>query len=157
MDEPGETDVWDVSGGAEDAFEVPDCFGSRRGKEGRVESWLWKRGNRGRGEGSRRGGSLRIGVDLVKKATAVPPVKDAREAPGLVIEGLDIHNLNDEDISWLCSFNLEWTGEVVDLGQVDILHVVRRIVVFDLATSPVDAFDLNRLAIFNGAAEGDCG
>jgi hypothetical protein len=63
-------------------------------------------------------------------------VEDARETPGLVLEGLHIHDLDEEQIARLGALNLEGPGEVVHLGQVDVAHVVGRVVVADLAARP---------------------
>ena len=43
----------------------------------------------------------------------------------------------------------------MDLGQIDVLHVIGTVIVLDLPTCPVDAFDLDDLAIFYGSIEGD--
>lgn len=138
VDEAGELDVGDVAGGAVDAFKVPDGFGCG-------------------------------GVELVKEATlsfccqhemgrereeratyTIGLVKDAREAPWLVLKGLDVHDLYEKGITWLGIFNGERAGQVVNTGEVDILDVVRGVVVLDLAAGPVQAFNLDRLAIFDG-------
>lgn len=42
----------------------------------------------------------------------------------------------------------------MDLGEVNILHVVRAIVVADLSSRPIDTFDLNDLAALDLAGEG---
>lgn len=99
---------------------------------------------------------LRFGVEFVEEATAVLFVEDAGEAPWLVLHGLDVHDLDDEDVARLGGFDLEGPGQVVDLGQVDVLHVVCAVVVADLSTGPVKTFDLDRLAVFDGACEWDC-
>lgn len=51
--------------------------------------------------------------------------------------------------------DLKGSAEVVDLGQVDVLDVVCIIGVLDLAASPVDAFDLDYLAVSDFASKGD--
>lgn len=43
----------------------------------------------------------------------------------------------------------------MDLGQVDVPHVVCRIVVADLPARPVDALDLDGLTVRDGAGEGN--
>lgn len=102
------------------------------------------------------GKALRFGVEFVEKATAVLFVEDAGEAPGLVLHGLHVHDFDDEDVAGLGGFDLEGPGQVVDLGQVNVLHVVCAVVVADLPTGPVKTFDLDRLAVLNGAGEWDC-
>lgn len=52
------------------------------------------------------------------------------------LEGLDIHDLYQEHISRLGAIYVEWAGEVMDLGQVDIEDVVCAIIVANLATRP---------------------
>lgn len=42
------------------------------------------------------------------------------------------------------------------LRQVDIAHVVGRIIVLDLPARPVDTLDFDRLAVFDAAVAGDC-
>ena len=65
-------------------------------------------------------------------------------------------NLNYEHVSWLGGFNLERPGQIVDLGEIDIFHVVCTIVVADLSSRPIDAFNLDNLAILDLAAKRDC-
>lgn len=59
---------------------------------------------------------LRFGVYLVKESSAVVFVKYACEAPWLLLERLNVLDLDNEDVSWLCGLNFEWTRKVVDLG-----------------------------------------
>jgi hypothetical protein len=60
-------------------------------------------------------------------------------------------DLYDQYIAWLCSLNVEWSSEVMDLCQVDVAHVVCRVVVADLATGPVYAFDLYNLVVLDSS------
>lgn len=122
VDEAGELDARDVAGRAVDALEVPDGLGS-----GAVVSKVSRR------EGL---GSLRRGVVFVEEASAVAALEDAREAPWLVLEGLDVHDLDEQDVAGLGALDLEGTAEVVDLGQVDVEDVVCRVIVADLAAGP---------------------
>ena len=69
-------------------------------------------------------------------------MEHTREAPWLVLERLDIHNLHEQEITRLCGFHLEWPGQVVYLGQIHFADIICAVVVADLAASPVDAFDL---------------
>lgn len=98
----------------------------------------------------------RFRVDLVEESTAVLLVEDSCESPWLVLHWLHIHDLDNEDISRLSSLDLEWASQIMDLGQIDVLYVVCAVVVADLATSPVNAFNLDGFAIFNSASEWDC-
>ena len=100
-------------------------------------------------------GTIRVGIDIIKKASAVVFVEDARKAPWLLLKRLHVLYFNYEDIAWLCGFYLERTAQVMDLRQIDILHVVRAIVVSNLSSSPINAFYLDDLAVLDGAGEGD--
>lgn len=67
---------------------------------------------------------LRRRINLIQEATTVLPRKDTREAPRLVLERLDVHDLYEQDIAWLCALDLEGAGKVVDLCEVYVLDVV---------------------------------
>lgn len=73
---------------------------------------------------------------LVQETTTVLLVKDTGESPRSVLEGLHVHDLDQQDVAWLGAFDLEGPGEVVDLCQVDVAHVVCTVVVLDLAAGP---------------------
>ena len=73
----------------------------------------------------------------------------------MILERLDVLNLDEEDVAWLGGLDLKWAGKVVDLGQIDILNIVGTIIVANLSACPVDAFDLDDLAVLDSAAEGD--
>jgi len=79
---------------------------------------------------------VRGGIDLIQKAATILSVENAGEAPGSVLEWLDIHYLNKEEVAWLRALNLEWPGKIVHPGQVDISDVVCRVVVANLPASP---------------------
>lgn len=89
MDQTGEFDAGDVTGGAVDAFEVPDRFGS-------------------------------IGIDFIQEPASIVFVEDTGEAPGVVLEWLDIVDLDEKNVTGFGVLNLEWAGQVVDLSQVDV-------------------------------------
>ena len=74
----------------------------------------------------------------------------------MVLQRLHILNINNEHVARLGSFNLEWPGEVVDLGQIDVANIVCRIVVLDLATCPVDTLNLYSLSILDRSSKRDC-
>lgn len=59
---------------------------------------------------------------------------------------LDVHH---EDISWLGLNNVERSREIVNPGEVDISHVIGRVIIADLSPSPVYTFDLDCLAVLN--------
>jgi len=98
---------------------------------------------------------LRVRIDLIQKPASVLLVEDACEAPRLVLERLNIHDLDEKDISWLGLFDFEWTGEVVDSRKVNVQDIVGTIIVLDLPAGPVETLDLDRLSILDGAAEWD--
>ena len=74
---------------------------------------------------------------LVEEPAAVVFVEYACEAPGVVLEGLHVLNLDEEDVAWFGALDLEGAGEVVDLGQIDVLDIIGAVIVLDLTTSPV--------------------
>jgi hypothetical protein len=74
----------------------------------------------------------------------------------MVLERLDILNLDQEHISWFGGLNLEGTREIVYLGQIYVFDVVGTVVVLDLAASPIHAFYLDRLSIFDSTAKWNC-
>lgn len=43
----------------------------------------------------------------------------------------------------------------MNLGKVDISHVIGAVIVANLSTSPVKTFDLDCFAILNGLGKGD--
>jgi hypothetical protein len=73
----------------------------------------------------------------------------------MIIQRLHVLDINNQDVTWLRSLDLKGTSEVVNLRQVDILDIICIVRVLDLTTSPIDAFNLDRLAILDGASEGD--
>lgn len=101
------------------------------------------------------GGSSRVRVYLIQKATPIILIKDTRKAPGLLLKRLHILDLHDQNVARLSSLDLERPSQVVDLGQIDILHVVRAIVISNLPARPVHAFNLDDLAVLDRSVEGD--
>ena len=100
--------------------------------------------------------SLRFRIDFVEEPTAVIFVEDAGEAPGLLLEGLYVLDLDDEGVSWFGVFNFERTGQVVNLGQIDVLHVICTVIVANLTSCPINAFNLNDFSILDFGSERDC-
>jgi hypothetical protein len=74
----------------------------------------------------------------------------------VVLQRLHILNINNEHVARLGSFDLEGSGEVVDLGQIDVANIVCRIIVLDLATRPVDTLNLNSLSVLDRPSERNC-
>lgn len=86
VDEAGEADVGNVSGGAEDTFEVPDCLCTRSGG---VSRWLM-------GTKRRNGAvSLRFGVEIVEETAAIFTGKYTSKSPRVVLEWLDVLDLDN--------------------------------------------------------------
>lgn len=85
----------------------------------------------------------------------MPEVLPTREAPRLLLERLYILDLDYQDIAGLRSLDLKRPAQVMDLGEIHVLHIVRTIIVTNLPASPVDALDLDDLSVFDGAIERD--
>ena len=68
------------------------------------------------------------------------------------MQGLDILNLHQQDIAGLGAFDIERTGEVMDASEVNVTDIVGRVVVLDLSASPIDAFNFDRLSVFDTVA-----
>jgi hypothetical protein len=92
---------------------------------------------------------------LIQEPTSIVFVKHARKSPWVVLERLYILNLDEQNVAWLGGLDFERARQVVDLSEINILHVVGAIIVADLATSPIQTFDLHNLAVLDGTAEGD--
>lgn len=98
----------------------------------------------------------RLRVVLLEEAAAVGLGEDAREAPGRVLKGLHVGDVDHEQVAGFSALDVKGTSQVVNLGQVDVAHVVGAVVVADLAARPVEAFNLDRLAGLDGGDGGDC-
>lgn len=92
---------------------------------------------------------------LVQESTAVLLIEHRGEPPWTLIKRLHVLDLNDKDITGLCTLDLEWTGEVVYTGQVTVLDVIGTVVVLDLTTGPVNALDFDGLAGDDLGGEGN--
>jgi hypothetical protein len=99
---------------------------------------------------------IRLRIDLIQKPSSIVLGEDSREAPGLLIERLHILNLQHQNITRLRCLDIERSGQVVDLGEVDIAHVISAVVVADLPTCPIYAFDFDDFIVLDGADGGDC-
>ena len=73
----------------------------------------------------------------------------------MVLEWLNVLDLDQQHVTGFSGLDLKRSGQIVDLGQVDIFHIVGTIVVLDLTTSPVKAFDFDCLAVFDGSSRGN--
>jgi hypothetical protein len=72
----------------------------------------------------------------LKRTHPVTPIEDTREAPGAVLERLDIHDLDEQNVARGSTLDLEGPGEVVDPCQIDVPDIVGRVIVLDLAAGP---------------------
>ena len=73
---------------------------------------------------------------LIQETAAVLFGEHASETPRLILEGLDVHDLDEEDVAGSGALDLEGAAQIVDAGEVHVENIVGRIVVPDLATSP---------------------
>ena len=97
----------------------------------------------------------RFRINLIQETSAVVLVKYSSESPRLILEWLYFLDLYNQNITRLGAFNLERSSEVMDLREVDVLHIIGAIIVADLSAGPVDAFDLDDLAVFDLACKGN--
>lgn len=99
---------------------------------------------------------LRVRVDFVKEAAPVVFVKYACKAPGLLLEWLHVLDLHHKDVSRFGAFHLKGTRQVVYLGEVDVLHIVRAVIVANLSSRPIYALYLKNFSIFDFSRKGNC-
>jgi hypothetical protein len=100
-------------------------------------------------------GGLRVVVG--EEAAAVVLVEGAGEAPLVARERPDVEDLHLEQVARLRRRARDRPREVVHLREVDVLHVVRRVVVLDLAARPVDRLDAEDLALLDRHDRRDLG
>ena len=98
--------------------------------------------------------NIRIGIYLIQESASIILIEHSREPPRLFLERLHVLDLDNKDVPGFRPFDVKGTGQIVDLGEVDILHIVRAIVVADLPPRPVDTFDLDDLAALDLAGKG---
>lgn len=84
-------------------------------------------------------------------------MEDPSETPWVLLEWLDVLDLNEENITWLGRLDLKWAGQIMDPGQVDILHIIGAIIILDLAACPIETFNFDHLVVLDRSAEGDYG
>ena len=101
------------------------------------------------------GRCLRIRIDLVEKSATIALIENAGKAPWMLLERLDVLNLDHQNIPRFRCFNLKRASQVVNLGEVNVFHIVSAIIVLDLATRPVNAFNFDDFAIFYSSIERD--
>lgn len=130
VDETRESNVRDMTRRAKDALKVPNCLCSV------VPIVRWNRSCTGLI-------NIRFGIYLIQETASILAIKNTGKSPGLVLEGLHVLNLHEQDIAWFRGFDVERSGEIVDLGEIYVLHIVGRVVVLDLSARPVETFDLD--------------
>lgn len=97
-----------------------------------------------------------IRIDLIQKATAILVAKDSCGAPRLMLEELHLLDLHHDYIAGLGAFDLERSRQVMDLCQLNISDVVGTVIIADLPSRPINALDIDNLAILDLVAERDC-
>ena len=98
----------------------------------------------------------RFGIDLIQKAATIVLVKDTSEAPWLVLKWLYILYLDYKNVSRLCSLHFKGARKIVDLGEVDVFHIVRAVIVSNLSSRPINTLDLDDLTTLNFGSKGYC-
>jgi len=101
-----------------------------------------------------RQGNIRFRIYLVQETASIVFTEDSCKSPRGVFERLNILDFNEKDVAGFGSLNLKWSGQVMDLSQVDVLDIIGAVVVLDLPTCPVETFNLHRLPILDGSTEG---
>ena len=99
--------------------------------------------------------NVRIWVYVIQEASSVVFVENACKSTRLLLERLHVLDFDDEDIARLCCFDFEWPAQVVHSCQINILHIIRRVVVANLAAGPIYTLDLHDFTILDSAVEGD--
>lgn len=89
----------------------------------------------------------RFRVMVIQESASIMPMEDTAKTPWLVLERLHVLDLDDQDIARFSGVDVKRTGQVVDLREVYVFDVVRRVVVLDLSPCPVEAFDLDSLSL----------
>ena len=76
-----------------------------------------------------------------EKAAAVLLGEEAVEAPQALRQRADVEEVDDQEIAGLGALDADRAGQEVHDGEIDIAHVVRRLVVLDEAAGPVVGLD----------------
>jgi hypothetical protein len=147
-----EAHVRDMTRGAEDALEIPDRLCSVN-LPLRSSVLFFSPSPRSRLKENK---GVRFRVQIIQETPAILRVEDAREPPGLILEGLHVLDLDEQNVAGRGALDVKGTRQVVDLGQVDVLDVVGRVVVADLPAGPVETFDLDDFVVGDAADGGDC-
>ena len=84
-------------------------------------------------------GFVRVGVVLGEKTAAVFAGEQTGKSPLGIFERTDIQDIDHQQIAGFDAFHTDRAGQVVNLGEIHIAHVIGGIVVGDLRTGPVHA------------------
>ena len=76
-----------------------------------------------------------------QKAAAILLGEKAVEAPEALLQGTDVEQVDHEQIAGLGALDADRAGQEVHDRQVDVAHVVGRIIVLDEAAGPVIGLD----------------
>jgi hypothetical protein len=96
----------------------------------------------------------RLRINLIQKPPTIRLPKNPRKPPRRLLQRLHILNLHNQHVPRLRGLDVERAGQVVDFREVDIPHVVGRVVVADLSAGPVDAFDFDDFVGGDGGVGG---
>jgi hypothetical protein len=86
-------------------------------------------------------------IEVIQETTAVLLVEDTSESPWLVMERLNVLDFYQKYIARFRCLDVEWTRQVVYPIQIDISEVIGRVVVSNLTSSPVHAFNLDHFIV----------
>lgn len=74
-------------------------------------------------------------------------MEDTGEPPRLVFEGLNVLDFDQEHIAGLRGFDVERAGQIMDLGEINVLDVIGRVIVLDLTAGPIETFNFDDLIV----------
>lgn len=94
----------------------------------------------------------RVRIYFVQKTTSVVSIKHTGVSPELIWKWLQVNYLDHEHISGFRAGHLERSRQVMNLCEIDVSNIVRIIIVLDLASGPVYAFDADDFAILDCAS-----
>lgn len=129
VNEAGKTHTWDVTRRRPDTLEVPDSLAS-----------IWE--------------------VVSEESSTVLTIENSSEAPFITRKRAEVKNLDNEQISWHRRFafgvvHANWPTQVMNQGEVDVLHILGAVIVEDLPAGPVDGLHSEDLAFFYLAHGGD--
>jgi hypothetical protein len=103
---------------------------------------------------------------LIQKAPSVLLMEDPGKAPRLTCEWLNIQDFYYQDIPRVSAFNLDRPRKVMnttsvsvmqtkEIPQVYVENIIGAVIVLDLPSRPIDAFNVHWFARFDGCKSGD--